>query len=227
MAELTVPQLAERLDVSVRHARRLVDSGRFAARQLPSGEWLIDNDSVIRYEKRRAPDGRPLDADTAWALLYELSGVNASHLVSSATYARLRRRIRDMGPEGIAIAVAGRSNTHRFRSANARKAQADLVSTGRAASNLLDTDLLPDDRRVSGYVPVGTTITDYALTHFMVSDHTGPDTLYENTAPGGLTEPLTGVVAADLALSTDTRESSAGIHALGRLKDPWLAAHTR
>jgi len=228
MPEITTPQLADRLGVGARQARALVGGGAFVARQLPSREWLIDSDSVARYTLHRQGAGRRLSGDTAWALLYELSGVNAATLLAPATYARVRRRIRTMTPEDLAAAVGGRTGRHRFRSANASKAQADLIPTARVASGLIASDLLPDTRRVAGYVPVGTTAEEYARTHFMVADPAGPDVLYDNTAPGdGYTAPLAAVVAADLAVSTDSRERSAGIHALKELADSWLREHTR
>lgn len=132
-----------------------------------------------------------------------------------------------MTPEAIAVAVSGRTITHRYRSANAVKAQADLIPTARAAVDIIDTELLPDTRRVAGYVPAGVTASEYARTHFMVPDTTGHDTLYENTAPGSLTEALPAVVAADLAVSTDTRERSARLRSLGALRSEWRQSRIR
>ncbi|WP_314147599.1 hypothetical protein [uncultured Leifsonia sp.] len=228
MAELTVAQLAERLQIGARYARSLAETGALSARQLPSGDWLVDSDAVARYALRRRTAGRRLDADTAWALLYELSGIAASALLPPATYARVRKRIRTMTAEDIAVAVADRTRQQRYRAANGTMAQAGLIGTGRVAADLIAGDLLPDARRVAGYVPPGSSLEEYARTHFMVADPSGTDVLYENTAPGrGYTEPLPAVVAADLALSTDTRERSAGLDALTGLKDAWLASRTR
>lgn len=227
MPDITVPQLAKMLDVGARHARTLVDNGTFAARQLPSGEWLVDSDSVARYLPRRKSAGRRLDNDTAWAILYELSGIRAARLLPPATYARVRKRIRTMTAEDLAVAVSGRTSVHRYRAANATKAQADLVPTGRVASDIIASDLLPDFRRVAGYIPIGTTVVEYARTHFMHADPAGLDVLYENTAPGGLSEALPAVVAADLAISADTRERAAGVRALDALRNEWQHAHSR
>lgn len=228
MVEVTAAEVAGRLGLTDRRARMLLKDGAIAGRQLPSGEWLADNDDLIRYiQRRREGTGRSLASATAWAILYELSGVNAAHLLPRATYTRTRARIRHSSAADLATAVARRTNTHRYRAANAEKAQADLISTARAASDLIASDLLPDTRRVAGYVPPGTTVADYARTHFMVADSAGHDVLYENTAPGGLTRPLAAVVAADLAVSTDTRERSAGLDALDELKDAWQRSHTR
>lgn len=227
--EITTADIAHRLGVTDRRARMLLADGAISGRQLPSRDWLADNDDVVRYlQRRRQTAGRGLNRATAWAILYELSGVEAAGLLPRATYARARTRIRTSSAEDLATAVAGRTATRRYRSANVVKAQADLIRTARAASDLIGSDLLPDTRRVAGYVPAGTAVADYARTHFMVEDPTGQDVLYENTAPlRTYTEPLAAVVASDLAISTDTRERSAGLHALDEMKRSWLRSHTR
>lgn len=101
-----------------------------------------------------------------------------------------------------------------------------MIATGRAAASVLGTDLIDDRRRVSGYVRDGSA-EDYAAQHFMVAELTGQDVVYENTLPirfdGDVMPPA--VVAADLALSTDTRERSAGLGAIEELRQAWLAAH--
>ncbi|NUU08590.1 hypothetical protein [Leifsonia sp. C5G2] len=229
MVEITAAEVARRLGVTDRRARMLLTDGTIRGRQLPSGDWLADNDDVIRYlQRRRKGAGRGLDRATAWAILYELSGVRAAHLLPRATYTRARARIRTWPAERLATEVASRTTTHRYRSANVAKAQAGLIRTARAASDLIGSDLLPDMRRVAGYVPADTTVADYARAHFMVADPSGQDVLYENTAPlHSYTEPLPAVVAADLAVSTDTRERSAGLHALDEMKRSWLRSHTR
>lgn len=169
--------------------------------------------------------GRTLDGATAWGLLWELSGLDAIWL-SARTRARVRNRIRNSDASAIASAVSKRSNARRYTAANVERASADLIRTGRAALSVLETELIADLRRVSGYVRSGT-VTDYARSHFMVPEMNGRDVLYENTLPieyDATTMP-TAVVAADLAASTDTRERSAGIRALEEMRRLWLDAH--
>lgn len=213
MVVQTVAEVSERLGLTMRRVRQLIGTGEVSGEQ--HGKlWLIDADSVTRYEVRSVSRGRRLNVESAWAMLYALSGRDADFLAAS-TRTRLRRRLQEIDASTFADLVATRTRAHRFRAANAAKAQADLVGTGRAAAGLIVSDLLPDDRRVAGYVPAGIGIADYAKSHFMTPDVTGHDVLYENTAPGGgYTKPLPAVVAADLALSTDTRQCSAGLRAL-------------
>lgn len=225
MVDLTATQLAERLGVTTRRARDLLRSGEITGRQLANGTWLADGDAVARYEVSAARgSGRTLDAATAWGLLWELSGLDADWL-SASTRARVRRRIRGSDADAIAAAVAKRARAHRFTAANAERASAGLIRTGRAAVSVLHTDLIEDARQVAGYVGSGA-IDDYARSHFMIPSAAGHDVIFENTLPidyVGETMPA-AVIAADLAASTDTRERSAGLHALEEMRQRWLAA---
>jgi hypothetical protein len=226
MPELTVTQLSERLGLTRRRALDLLRSEAIAGRQLANGIWLTDSDAVARYEvSGRRGSGRTLDASTAWGLLWELSGFDVSWLTPS-TRARVRRRIRNFDAASIVAAVSSRTRVHRFSAANVKLASTELIRTGRAAAGALGTDLIEDMSRVAGYVRSGS-IDDYARRYFMVSQVNGRDVLYENTLPieyDGDDMPV-AVVAADLALSIDTRERSAALRALEQMRQRWLAAH--
>lgn len=226
MLELTTTELAGRLGVTRRRALDLLGSGIVTGRQLANGAWLADADSTTRYEiAARRGRGRTLAATTAWGLLWELSGRHAEWL-PHRTRARVRARIRESTGDEIAVAVSGRTVARRFRAANAVRAAEGLVATGRAAASVLGTDLIDDRRQVSGYVRSGT-VAQYAAEHFMVADATGRDLIYENTLPTRYESRVmpAAVIAADLAISTDTRERSAGIAALEHLRREWLAAN--
>lgn len=225
MADLTATQLAERLGMTTRRARDLLRSEEIAGRQLANGMWLADSDAVARYESFTSRgSGRTLDVATAWGLLWELSGLDAKWL-STSTRARVRRRIRDSDAAAIASAVAKRTRARRFSSANAERASAELIRTGRAAASALNTDLIEDTRRVEGYVQAGTA-ESYAKKHFMIPAVAGRDVIYENSLPiEYIAESMpVAVIAADLAMSTDTRERNAGLSALEDLRRRWLAA---
>ena len=226
MADLTATELASRLGVSRRHAIDLLADGTINGRKLSSGAWLADADSVLRYEtSARRGSGRKLDTDTAWGLLWELSGLHADWLTPS-TLSRVRARLRTWGTEELARAVSGRTRAHRYRAANAAKAREELIATGRSAAGQLRVGLMDDTRQVSGYVRHGQ-VGEYARTHFMVAATSGQDVLYDNTLPiayDGDTMP-TAVIAADLAISTDTRERSGGLRALAELRNAWLASN--
>lgn len=228
MADLTASELAERLNVSRRHATDLLTQGVITGRRLSSGMWLANSDSVLRYESgARRGKGRRLDAATAWGVLWELSGLHADWLTASSR-SRVRARIRNSNAEQLARAVASRSRAQHFRAANAVKAGADLVTTGRAAAGVLGVGLMDDERHVCGYVRRGE-IGEYARSHFMTASPDGQDVVYDNTLPvrfDGDVMPA-AVIAADLAVSTDTRERSGGLRALEQLRQAWLDATLR
>lgn len=226
MGDLTATELASRLGVTRRHAIDLLARGAINGHRLSSGAWLADADSVLRYENSaRRGGGRKLDSDTAWGLLWELSGLRASWLAPS-TLSRVRGRLRNWGAEEIARAVSGRTRVHRYRAANAARAGKGLIATGRSAAGQLHVGLMDDTRQVSGYVRHDD-VGEYARTHFMVASPSGQDVLYDNTLPIAYdadTMPA-AVIAADLAVSTDTRERSGGLRALAELRDAWLASN--
>ena len=226
MTELTATQLSERLGVTRRRALDLLRSETIAGRQLANGTWLADGGAVARYEvSALRGSGRTLDSSTAWGLLWELSGLDVDWLTPS-TRARVRRRIRNLDGPSIAAVVGSRTRAHHFTAANVQRASAELIRTGRAAAGTLGADLIEDNSRVAGYVRSGS-IDDYARNHFMVSEVNGRDVLYENTLPVEFEgdEMPAAVVAADLALSTDTRERSIAVRALEEMRQRWLAAH--
>lgn len=226
MTDLTATELAARLGISRRYAVDLLADGAISGRKLSSGAWLADADSVLRYEtSARRGGGRKLDADTAWGLLWELSGLHPAWLTRS-TLSRVRGRLRTWGAEELARATSGRTRAHRYRAANATKASEELIATGRSAASQLHVGLMDDTRQVCGYVRHGE-VGAYARKHFMVASTSGQDVLYDNTLPityEGDTMPA-AVVAADLAVSTDTRERSGGLRALAEMRNAWLASN--
>ncbi|MFJ4036914.1 hypothetical protein ACIPVB_02420 [Microbacterium sp. NPDC090007] len=84
---------------------------------------------------------------------------------------------------------------------------------------------MDDTRQVCGYLPRDVDAEDYAASHFLVADPAGPDSLYENTLPVHCEGDVipTSVIAADLAVSSNTRERSGGLRALEDLRQRWLA----
>jgi hypothetical protein len=227
MNELSTDEARRRLDVSPQQVRALLRSGRLDGRQLPSGEWLIDEDSLEERVALNHGRGRNWSAVSSWALLCELSGQQAVHL-SPRTYARVRERIRESTAEDIARRVAGRTPVRRYDADDMIAAGADMVLTGGTAVDELDTDLAPQFKTIEGYVDAAE-IEKFEKDHLLVPDRNGTIVVYEN--PGIFSNRLPhaplAVVAADLARSSATRERSAGLKALEEMRQKWLATHTR
>jgi len=225
MVDLTTDELAERLGISRRHAVDLLKAHDISGRRLSSGVWLADSDSVARYEvsARGQGSGRKLAPATAWALLWMLSGLEPSW-ASPVVRSRIRTRLHSDNPDALARAVATRTTAHRYQAANPAKAAEGLIATGRAAAGQLGVGLMDDRRAAVGYAPFETTAAEYAKKRFMVESPTGQHVVYNNTLPepyAGDTMPL-AVIAADLAVSTDTRERSGGLQALETLRAKWV-----
>lgn len=224
--DLTVTEVAERLGITRRGVIYLLDDGSIGGRRLTNGTWLIDAESVNRWEQvGQRGRGRPLNTSTAWAVLWQLSGLDADWL-ERTTRSRLKDRIATYDGTGLARAVAKRTRGHRYRAANSRSAADGLIATGRAAADILGMDLISDRSRVAGYVRAGTA-DEWANSHFMLPDQAGQDVLYDNTLPVPFEadEMPRAVVAADLARSTDTRERSAALRALEEMRQCWLATN--
>lgn len=224
--DMTVTEVAERLGITRRAVTYLLDDGSITGRRLTGGTWIVDADSVNRWEQiGQRGQGRPLSTNTAWAVLWELSGLEAEWLERTTRF-RLRARIRSYDAHGLARAVAKRTVAHRYRAANAERAADGLIATGRAAADVLAMGLIRDRSRVAGYVREGTADA-WADSHFMLSDSAGQDVVYDNTLPirYAADEMPSAVVAADLARSTDTRERSVALRALEQMRQTWLAAN--
>lgn len=226
MAQLTTAELANRLGVTRRRAAALASDGSIPATRLSSGAWLIHSDAVARFEKTaQRTAGRTLGSDASWAILWELSGLEVNWL-SESTHARVRRRIRNSDAATLAAVVQQRTIVKHYVSANTELASRGLIKTARAAVVTLSdlgVDLSPDPTSVAGYVSIGS-IDEHAAKNFMLQKHDGTDVLYENTLPFIFDQEFmpAAVVAADLTRSLDTREYSAGVRALGRLRELWL-----
>jgi hypothetical protein len=228
MKELSTDEARRRLEVSPQQVRALLRSGRLDGRQLPSGEWLVDEDSLERRVAAKHGPGRNWSSVSSWALLCELSGREEPVDISPRTHARVRERIRLSTAEDIARRVATRTPVRRYDADDMLAAGADMVLTGGAAVNEIDSDLAPQFTTIEGYVDAGE-IEKFERDHMLIPDRNGSIVVYEN--PGIFSNKLShaplAVVAADLARSSATRERSAGVKALEEMRQRWLATHMR
>ncbi|MBM7826634.1 hypothetical protein [Microbacterium aurum] len=210
------------LHVSQGHATQLMRSGTLAARQLPSGHWLTSEAALGACDAiMRRGHGRTLAPESAWGVLWELSGLHP-HWLSSSTLSRLRAQLVEWRPEDIVRAVSSRTQETRYRSA-APGASSGLTLTGRRVASVLKVGLRSWTDVVAGYVPQGVTPEQHARRTGMTLDYEGMHTLYEWTLPVPYNAPRmpVAVVAADLARSHVTTERAKGVHALSRLRYEW------
>jgi excisionase family DNA binding protein len=79
---LSLSEVAERLGVSERRVRQRISDGSLRAEKV-GGRWLLDEADVLELDGRRV--GRPLSADSAWAL------VGAAELLTDRGHGSHRR----------------------------------------------------------------------------------------------------------------------------------------
>jgi hypothetical protein len=218
---------ATALGVSQRQVTDLLRAGKLAGEQLRDGTWLVTPRSIAERRAFNSGAGRTWSATSSWALLGELCGQSAAGL-SQSTLARVRHRIRISTAEEIARKAAARTTAHRYVADSLEKTATELVLSGRSAAHRIDSGLTSQTRAVEGYIREGT-LESFVRRYLLSADDNGDLTIYERNgelAFEGRYAP-DAVVAADLARSTATRERTAGIAALEKMRLQWLATHTR
>lgn len=227
MDSLMTKDAAMALGVSQRQVTDLLQAGKLTGEQLGDGTWLVTPRSIAERRSLNAGAGRTWSAASSWAFLGELSGKPTKGL-SQSTIARIRRRIRTNSAEEIARKVAARTRAHRYTADNLDKTIVEMVLTGKSAAHRIDSDLTSQTRVVEGYLREGELQT-FVRRHLLSLDENGDVTIYERSGELNVdgTYASDAVIAADLARSTATRERAAGIAALERMRQQWLATHTR
>ena len=182
---------------------------------------LVDVASLRAYATANMGRGRPLDARSAHAALWLLSGLGAGWL----EYTRLRRlriRLRQYSAEELSWRVRKRARVKRFRASASflGEIRGSLILSGASSPLAGDFGLLPAVDAVEGYCleeEAGELEARFSLAedaHGNVVIHVAP------WLPDALDgEMPVGVVAADLAQSPATREREAGFAMIRRLLD--------
>jgi excisionase family DNA binding protein len=229
MAELTASEVAESLGTSRQWVTTMLRRGDLTGRQLAGGTWLIDTDSLHEFRRmHHAGRGRNWTAPTSWSVLMLLSGRPVLTGTSTGTAERMRRRIAATPADEIARRVSGRVRWQRFTADDPAGLREAVALTGRSAAHLVDADLAEEASIVHGYALEGG-ISALLREHLLIPNAHGTVALAEVDEsvplPGPVAPPA--VVAADLAASPATRERSAGLRALEKMRIEWLASATR
>lgn len=172
MRWLSVAEAAERLDVSVRRVRQLVEQGDLPASRIGKA-WAIDAAAVDRRKEREAPPGRPYSSNSCWRMaeladaivrdqeenlhLIELKHVPRAHQAEQRW--RAIRSLRNLLAHGdsdvVAAMLRSRSKRAELRYVHPsllRRLSDDhrlVISGARAAENLGN---LAADERLEAYV---------------------------------------------------------------------------
>jgi len=231
VADLSVREAAERLDVHQSRVRELLASGRLAGRRVGS-RWVVDALSVARrLETVAATSGRPLSTRIAWSAAAILDGQPTSWL-RTGERSRLRARLRRHDATETQLYrwwMQTRSSATRYRLAEADVAELvsaeGVVAGGISAANRYGLGL-GHGNEAEVYVDSPTArrlVDDFFLiesdrgnlTLHVMNDHTHWHRVTARVIDGLLVAPRL-VVAVDLLDSGDTRSRSAGTRLLER-----------
>lgn len=229
MAELSVREAAERLDVNQARVRALLSTGRLAGRRIGS-QWVVDGDAVRdRLDIAASDRGRPLSTRSAWCAAALLDGHETPWLTTSEQ-ARLRARLNRHPPSEVRTYrwwLQKRAHSIRYRIAESDIPEL-LVDTGVVVGGISAAGNYALGLASGGEAEVYVNSSDVsrlAVEFFLIESDRGnllmhiEDTglhWHQRTAVGtddGLVTPRL-VVAADLMDSPDTRSRSAGAQLL-------------
>jgi excisionase family DNA binding protein len=210
--ELSTAEVAGRMGLSQRQVQRLVSSKQLAATRQVGRANLVDATAVMRLGTQDRAPGRPWSAETAWAALRLLSGLEANWIDQQTSY-RLRQRLKTMSPERLGWVCRSRAEVRRFRASLSflDELRSRISLTGASALESGRDLLSPPTDSVDGYC---TSADRNALIDefFLVEDPVGNVTLratdFERIA--SVKSQPAAVIGVDLLESADPRQRTAG-----------------
>lgn len=215
---MTTADAASRLGVSQRQVQRLIATGDLPASRTAGDAWVVDALALNAMARTRPAQGRPWAPGTAWAALWQLSGLEADWL-DRRSAKRLAERLASLDAEGLLHAARRRAVFHRFRVSDSfiEDLSAAVIRSGTSAMTAATFGMGRETARVDGYCDDGV-LARLASDFHLVEDARGNATLrvapLRGLAIGGRGEMPVAVVAADLAESLEARERSAGLRVL-------------
>lgn len=214
MPQMTTAAAADRLGVSQRQVQRLIATGDLPASRTAGDAWVVDALALKALARTRPTRGRPWSGHTAWAALWQLSGLDADWL-DRRSARRLSERLTSLDAEGLLHAARRRAVVHRFRVSDSfiEELTASVVRSGASAMTTEVFGMGRDAARVDGYCDDGA-LDGLVRDFHLADDARGNATL--RAAPlralpiGDRDEMPVAVVAADLAESLEVRERAPG-----------------
>jgi excisionase family DNA binding protein len=216
---LTVGQAAERLGVGAEQVRRLIRTGKLAARRV--GRTLVlDEDAVDGRARLPITAGRALAPRTAWAALWLVSGEDVDWL-APADRSRLLARLRGYDADRLVAASRDRAERYELRVLPAYRqrvlATDGVVPSGLTAAAAVGADIVAAESADEVCCAAGTLA---GLRRELGLSERGQANLvvrvprYERLDLTGRAHMPAAVVAVDLAESADVRTRRAGLDVL-------------
>ena len=217
----SVKDAAAILNVSTTRVIQLIYSGELNAQRTVNDAYLIDAKTLQEYKQIRAGNGRPWKAETAWAALWILSGVEADWLGYHQAR-RLNIRLKSITAKELVWLTRKRANTQVLRASSSfiEAIKNDLVLSGRSSVLLTDMGLTERNDNIEGYLDANEYPKIIERYH-LVDDAEGNMVIRKTQDPpfnlSNMTQMPSAVVLVDLAASTDTREQSIAFEKLEEL----------
>lgn len=213
---LTVGEAATRLGVSPEQVRRLVRTGKLAARKI-GATVILDDDEVERRLRLHVRAGRDFAPRSAWGALWLLSG-EAAPWLSPAERSRLRRRLRGWTAEQLVAAERSRADRVDVRILprylDLALAHPGVVAGGMTAAGVVGADVVAAQAPAEVYCTAD--VLAGLRAQLGLSDRGEANLIIR--LPRGAVNLLEGrqvmpdaAVAADLAESPDPRTRKAGL----------------
>jgi excisionase family DNA binding protein len=126
---LSAAEAAQRLKISERRVRALLEEGRIPAQRV-SGRWVIDESDVSRY-RPGAPAGRPLSERSAWQLIRHARNIAVHGIddpdLSPVERHRLHRRLQRLLESPDPLILASSLLSKRAEKVELSSSPADIV----------------------------------------------------------------------------------------------------
>lgn len=203
---------AAQLGVSVRHVRRLVNSGSLTR----VARGLLDRDSVDRYRmSQRQGRTRSWAEHTAWGAIAVLSGEEADWLGATQT-SRIRHTLRELAdPSGLISRVRDRAHVQTFAAHRAAlpRLRSIVLRPNMNALGIVDSG----EGRIDGYIAareLDNAIRTLGLRAEPSGDITLRVTDFDFDQVGKLVSTSAVVTALDAATGPDPRIRGVGQRAL-------------
>ncbi len=111
MSLLGVRDVAERLGVSERRVRQMLQAGDLRGSRV-GRSWVVESRALLEAEHAARPVGRPWSPASAWAVLGVAEGEDGD--LDGLQRSRARARLRSEGLDGLVDRLASRAKRHRY-----------------------------------------------------------------------------------------------------------------
>lgn len=211
-------QAAQQLGVTRRRVSELVRTGALQGVEL-SGRYLIDSTDLGRFTFTSRLNGRPWDQDVAWEIVCALSGDN-----SDVSF-RAQSRIEANSAEEIAGQINRLLSVQRYEARGLERNKQLLALTGESAIDRLGVQLAGQAKQLHAYslVEHSERVFDavpYSDGNLVLYSWRDGKSRVDQTTPEAL-------VAVNCLQSENSRVREAGKDSLQRLRNSWLAKHTK